>query len=83
MHIPSDVYSSYHPQTKYGWIDNCTTDRWTHRHMDVLRETIIPHHYCVVGYKNELSEKASEAICCNKLGKKVLDERRKVLFCGQ
>ena len=26
--------------------------RRTDRHTDVQRETIIPHHYCVAGYKN-------------------------------
>ena len=29
------------------------------RHMDVQRETIIPRHYRVVGYKNENPEKFS------------------------
>ena len=32
--------------------DGHTTDRWTDRHMDVERETIIPRHYHVVRYKN-------------------------------
>ena len=35
--------------------DGCTTDRrmdgQMDRHMDVQRETIIPHHYIVAGYK--------------------------------
>ena len=35
---------------------------------------------CII--KNELYEKASEAICCNKKGKKVL-VKEKVLFGGQ
>ena len=35
---------------------------------------------CII--KNELYEKASEAICCNKKGKKVL-LKEKVLFGGQ
>ena len=28
------------------------TDGRTDKHMDVQRETIIPCHYCVAGYKN-------------------------------
>ena len=27
-------------------------DRWTDGHTDVQRETIIPHHYHMVGYEN-------------------------------
>ena len=51
-----------------GWTDGCTmdghtmdgwTDRWTDglmdRHTDVQPETIIPRHYCVVGYKNAVT----------------------------
>ena len=43
-----DVYSSYHPETKNGWMDVRQTDG----HMDIQRETIIPRHYCVAEYKN-------------------------------
>ena len=32
--------------------DGRTTDGRTDRHTDVQRETIIPRHYCVAGYKN-------------------------------
>ena len=31
---------------------NGRTDGRTDRHTDVQRETIIPRHYCVAGYKN-------------------------------
>ena len=37
---------------KDGWMDGCTTDGRTDRHTDVQRETIIPRHYRVAGYKN-------------------------------
>ena len=52
MHIPSlvksiDVYSSYHPETKNGRMD-----RQTDGHTDAQHETIIPHHYCMAGYRN-------------------------------
>ena len=32
--------------------DGRTTDGWTDGLGDDQRETIIPHHYCVAGYKN-------------------------------
>ena len=38
---------------KKGRTDGRTTGGRTDRHTDVKRETIILHHYCVVGYKNE------------------------------
>ena len=34
-------------------MDGRTADGWTDRHMDVQRETILPRHYSVAGYKNE------------------------------
>ena len=41
----------------YGWTDGWKMDGRMDRQMDGLkddqRETIIPRHYCVVGYKNE------------------------------
>ena len=36
------------------WTIERTTDGRTDGHMDVQRETIIPHHYCVAGYKTGL-----------------------------
>ena len=33
-------------------MDEHTTDGRMNKHMDVQRETIIPHHFCVAGYKN-------------------------------
>ena len=33
-------------------MDGCMTDGWTDRHTDIQRETIIPSHYRVAGYKN-------------------------------
>ena len=33
------------------WKDLRQTDGWMDRQMDVQRETIIPHHYRVAGYK--------------------------------
>ena len=64
MHIPSlvkigtyqvwwksiDVYSSYHLETKYGRMD-----KWTDRYTDIQRETIIPRHYRVAGYKKTVT----------------------------
>ena len=47
-----NVYSSYHPEMKYDW---WTYDWWMDRHKDVQRETIIPRHYHVVGYKKVLN----------------------------
>ena len=45
-------------QTYLRLMDGCTTDGrtdwWTFRQMDIQRETIIPHHYPVVGYKNNI-----------------------------
>ena len=35
------------------WMDRLMMDGQTDTHMDVQRETIIPCHYRVVGYKNE------------------------------
>ena len=35
---------------KNGLMDGCTTDGHTDT-QTVQRETIIPHHYCVAGYK--------------------------------
>ena len=35
-------------------MDGRTTDRRMDKHTDVQHETIIPRHYCVMGYKNEL-----------------------------
>ena len=54
MHIPNlwkstDVYSNYHLETKYGQTYDWLTDGW---HTDIQRETIIPRHYHVAGYKN-------------------------------
>ena len=37
------TFTRYHPETK---------NRRTDGHTDVQRETIIPCHYCVAGYKN-------------------------------
>ena len=45
-----NVYSSYHPETKYWRTDGRTTDGRLDGHTDVQRETIIPHHYRVAGY---------------------------------
>ena len=49
-----DVYSSYHPETKYRradwWMDVRQTDRQADRHTDIQHETIIPCHYCVWGW---------------------------------
>ena len=30
------------------------TDEWTDKHTEIQRETIIPYHYHVVGYKKYL-----------------------------
>ena len=48
-----DVYSSYHPETRYGRTDECTTDGRTDRCVQL--ETIIPRHYMyhVAGNKNK------------------------------
>ena len=34
-----------------------TYDRQTDGHTDIQRETIIPRHYCVAGYKKEFQSK--------------------------
>ena len=40
-------------EQKYGWMDWHTADRQrTDRHMDSQCDTIIPHHYHVVGYES-------------------------------
>ena len=49
MHIPSlmkiiDVFSSNHPETKYG-------ETYNTRNTDFQHETIIPRDYRVAGYK--------------------------------
>ena len=41
------MYTRYHPETKTGRTNDWRTDR----HTDVQRETIIPRHYFVAGYK--------------------------------
>ena len=42
---------------KNGQTDERTMNGWTDGHTDVQCETIIPCHYCVVGYKNEKKKK--------------------------
>ena len=48
-----DVYSSYHPETKNGRTDGRMTDGQTNGLTDDQRETIVPRHYCVAGYKKD------------------------------
>ena len=49
-----DVYSSYHPETKNG-------------RTDYQRNTIIPRHYYVAGYKKKKKKKKKKRICKNKI----------------
>ena len=42
--------------------DGRTDVRRTDRHTDVQRETIIPRHYCVAGYKNLKTAKVSSSL---------------------
>ena len=50
-----DVYSSYHTETKNGRTDDGRTNGQTDGLTDDQRETIIPRHYCVVGYNIKIN----------------------------
>ena len=66
---PKPHHHNINAQTKFGEnplmftqviilkrkMDGRTYDGWTDGHTDDQRETIIPRHYCVAGYKNVTS----------------------------
>ena len=52
LHISNLViFTRYCLETKNGWTTDGQKDGRTDGYMDDQRETIIPHHYPVVGYK--------------------------------
>ena len=55
MHIPSSVKIHWCLLKLSSRNEKRTDDRQTDRHTHVQRETIIPRHYCVVGYKKPLA----------------------------
>ena len=71
IHIPTLVKIHWCLQViiRKRKMDGCTTDGRTDRHTDVQRETIIPCHYSVVGYKKY--NPPSNSIYCLKLTKVV------------
>ena len=51
--VKIDVYPSYHPEMKYGWMNVRLTDGRTNINTDIQLETIIPLHYRVAEYKKQ------------------------------